>query len=110
ASYRYQKEVESEKRTIVGVNKFLSPFPPISGILRVNPEQARGQLARLAETKRSRDISRVKASLAHLKKVAEGSENTMPAILECVEAYASLGEVCDVLRAAFGTQKEYLVV
>ncbi|HLC23758.1 MAG TPA: methylmalonyl-CoA mutase family protein [Dehalococcoidia bacterium] len=110
SSYRYQKEVEAEKRIIVGVNKFVSPYPQIAGLLHVNPEQAKIQLARLAEVKRTRDNARVGAGLDKLKKVAGGSDNTMPAILECVEAYASLGEICDVLRSVFGIQKEYLVV
>ncbi|MDO8473060.1 MAG: methylmalonyl-CoA mutase family protein [Dehalococcoidia bacterium] len=110
SSYRYQKEIESKKRVIVGMNQFVSPFPPIAGLLRVNPEQAKIQLSRLADVKKTRDNARVNAALANLKKVASGSENTMPAILECVEAYASLGEVCDVLRSVFGVQKEYLVV
>lgn len=110
SSYRYQKEVESEKRAIVGVNKFVSLYPPIAGLLKVNSEQARVQLARLVQVKKTRDNARVKATPGNLKNVATGSANTMPAILECVEAYASLGEICDVLRSVFGIQKEYLVV
>ena len=110
SSYRYQKEVEAEKRVIIGVNKFVSPYPQITGLSRINPEQAKIQLARLAEVKKTRDNAKVKAALDKLKTVAGGSGNTMPAILECVEAYASLGEICDVLRSVFGIQKEYLVV
>lgn len=110
SSYRYQKEIEAKKRVIVGMNQFVSPFPPITGLLRVNPEQAKIQLARIADVKKTRDNARVKATLANLKTVASGTGNTMPAILECVESYASLGEICDVLRSVFGLQKEYLVV
>jgi len=110
SSYRQQKEVEAENRVIVGVNKFVSPYPQIAGLLKVDPEQAKGQLARLANVKKTRDNARVEAALANLKNVAAGSDNTMPAILECVESYASLGEVCDILRSVFGVQKEYLVV
>ena len=110
SSYRQQKEMESGKRSIVGVNKFVSAFPPVKGILRVDPAQAKSQLARLAETKRTRDNAKTKAALDHLRAVAGGTENTMPAILGCVESYASLGEICDVLRSVFGVQKEYLVV
>ena len=110
SSYRYQKEVEAEKRVIIGVNKFVSPYPQITGLSRINPEQAKIQLARLAEVKKTRDNAKVKVALDKLKTVAGGSGNTMPAILECVEAYASLGEICDVLRSVFGIQKEYLVV
>jgi methylmalonyl-CoA mutase N-terminal domain/subunit len=102
SAYRYQREVESEQRIIVGLNKFLSPHPPISGILRIDPAQVQSQLARLQEVKRSRDNQRVRAALSHLEEVARSTEDTMPAILDCVEAYASLGEICDVLRAVFG--------
>lgn len=109
SSYRYQKQVESGQRTIVGVNKFVSPSPKIPGLLRVDAAQEKKQLARLAQIKKDRDNARVANSLKNLEMVARGTENTMPAILECVEAYATLGEICDVLRKIFGTQKEYLV-
>ncbi|MBI2858192.1 MAG: methylmalonyl-CoA mutase family protein [Chloroflexi bacterium] len=110
SSFRHQREVEAEKKVIVGVNKFLSPYPPIAGLLKVDPQQARGQLDRLARVKKTRDNAKVQATLANLEQVASGPGNTMPAILECVDAYASLGEICDVLRSVFGVQKEYLVV
>ncbi|MBI2853883.1 MAG: methylmalonyl-CoA mutase family protein [Chloroflexi bacterium] len=110
SAYRYQKEVESGKRTIVGVNKFVSPYPKIAGLLRVEPEQAKRQLARLAEVKRNRDAVKVKQQLARLEALARTTDNTMPTILGCVEAYASLGEVCDVLRGVFGVQEEYRAV
>jgi methylmalonyl-CoA mutase N-terminal domain/subunit len=110
SSYRYQKEVEAKQRTIVGVNEFVSPYPPITGLLRVDPRQAQAQLARLAEVKSTRDNEKVRAALSRLEETARGTDNTLPAILECVDAYASIGEICDVLRAVFGVQKEYLVV
>jgi methylmalonyl-CoA mutase N-terminal domain/subunit len=109
SSYRYQKEIEGARRTIVGVNKFVSPSPKITGLLRVNPEEERKQRERLAQIKRERDDSRVKSALKNLEDVARSDENTMPAFLECVEAYATIGEICDVLRGVFGVQKEFLV-
>lgn len=109
SSYRYQKAVEDGQRTIVGVNKFVSPYPKIPGLLRVDEKQQEKQLTRLAQIKKDRDNTKVMATLKNLEEVARGNENTMPAILECVEAYASLGEICDVFRKVFGTQKEYLV-
>ena len=108
SSYRYQMEIESGRKVIIGVNKFASPSPKIP-ILRVNPEAEKRQKERLAQVKKERDENRVKATLARLEEVAKGTENTMPAILECVEAYATLGEICDVLRKVFGTQREFLV-
>jgi len=110
ASYRWQKEVESGKRAVVGVNKFVSPYPRVAGMTRIDQAMVRSQLVRLAEVKQSRDHARVQAALGRLKQVADSRENIMPAVLECVEHYASLGEVCDVLRSVFGLYKENLVV
>jgi methylmalonyl-CoA mutase N-terminal domain/subunit len=109
ASYRYQKDIEGGKRTVVGVNKFISPYPKITGLLRVNPEVERRQKERIAQVKKERDNSKVKQTLNRLEDVARSKDNTMPAFIECVEAYATLGEMCDVLRKVFGTQKEFLV-
>jgi len=109
ASYRYQKEIESGNRTVVGVNKFVSPYPEITGLLRVKPEVEKRQQESLAQLKKERDNSKVKQTLQRLEDVARSNENTMPAFLECVEAYATLGEMCDVLRQVFGIQREFLV-
>ncbi len=109
SSYRYQREVENGKRTVVGVNEFVSPYPKIKGLLRVNPEVEKTQWKRTAQVREERDSGRVDQTLHRLEEVARTSDNTMPAFLECVEAYATLGEICDVLRRVFSTQKEFLV-
>jgi methylmalonyl-CoA mutase N-terminal domain/subunit len=109
SSYRYQKETESGKRTVVGVNKFVSPYPKIVGLLRVKPEVEKRQRERTAQVREDRDNSKVKQALKRLEDVARSNDNTMPAFLECVEAYATVGEICDVLRKTFATQKEFLV-
>ncbi len=109
SSYRYQKEIESSKRTVVGVNKFVSPYPKIVGLLRVKPEVEKRQKDRTARVRQDRDNGKVKQTLRRLEDVAKSTDNTMPAFLECVEAYATLGEICDVLRKVFATQKEFLV-
>ncbi len=109
SSYRQQKAIEEEKSIVVGVNKFVSPTPQIAGLLRVDPEQQKKQKERLARLKENRDGGKVKKALKDLDEVARSQENTMPAFIDCVEAYASVGEICDVLRQVFGTQKEYLV-
>jgi len=109
SSYRYQKEFESGKRTIVGVNKFVSPYPKIVGLLRVKPEVERRQKERTLQVRKNRDNSNVNQSLKRLEDAARSTDNTMPAFLECVEAYATVGEICDVLRKVFSTQKEFLV-
>jgi methylmalonyl-CoA mutase N-terminal domain/subunit len=109
SSYRYQKEIESGKRTVVGVNKFISPYPKIVGLLRVKPEVEKRQKERTARVRKDRDNNNVDRTLRRLEDVARSNDNTMPAFLECVEAYATLGEICDVLRKTFTTQKEFLV-
>jgi len=108
SSYRQQKNIEEKKSTVVGVNEFVSPSPKIQ-LLKLNPEYERKQKAQLAKVKRNRDNDNVNKALKHLEEVAHSKDNTMPVFLECVEAYASIGEICDVLRKVFGTQKEYLV-
>ncbi len=107
SSYRYQKDIESGKRVVVGVNKFVSPYPKLTGLLRLDPAVAKRQRERLAQVKRDRDDTKVDAALKSLEEVARGTENTMPAFLECVAAYATIGEICDVLRGVFGEQREF---
>jgi methylmalonyl-CoA mutase N-terminal domain/subunit len=109
SSYRYQKAIESGKRTVVGVNKFVSPYPKIEGLLRVKPEVEKRQTERTAQVRKDRDTGNVNQALKRLEDVARSKDNTMPAFLECVEAYATVGEICDVLRKTFTTQKEFLV-
>lgn len=109
SSYLHQKEVEDGKRIVVGVNRFISPYPKVEKLLRVDVEQERKQVERLNRVKRERDNARVKKALERLEEVARSRNNTMPAFIECVQAYATLGEMCDVLRRVFGSQKEYLV-
>ena len=109
SSYRTQKDIEAGKKTMVGVNKFVSPYPPITGLLKVNPVEAEKQKQRLIALKARRDKKAVTQALNRLKEVANSKENTMPVIVECVESYASLGEICDVLRGVFGEQQEFLV-
>jgi methylmalonyl-CoA mutase N-terminal domain/subunit len=109
SSYRYQKEVEAEERAVVGVNKFVAPYQKITGLLRVDPIAAKKQIAGLINIKKERDASAVTAALENLKKVAVSKENTMPAFIRCVEAYATVGEISDTLRGVFGVQREFLV-
>ena len=109
SSYRYQKEIESGKRTVVGVNKFVSPYPKIEGLLRVKPEVEKRQKERISQVRKERDNSYVNQALKRLEDVARSRDTTMPAFLECADAYATLGEMCDVLRKVFATQKEFLV-
>jgi methylmalonyl-CoA mutase N-terminal domain/subunit len=109
SSYRQQKNIEENKATVVGVNRFVSLSPKIPELLQVNPELEREQRKRLAQVKKNRDNDKVAKALENLEEIARSRNNTVPAFIDCVEAYASIGEICDVLRKVFGIQKEYLV-
>jgi len=109
SSYRTQRSIEAGKKIVVGVNRFVSSYPGVEDIIRVDSVEASKQKERLARVKKERDNAQVARSLARLEEVARGNENTMPAFVECVEAYASIGEICGVLRKVFGEQKEFLV-
>ncbi|MFQ6015297.1 MAG: methylmalonyl-CoA mutase [Anaerolineae bacterium] len=102
SAYRYQKEVEGKDRIVVGVNQFVTDQESHLKLLRVDPAVQREQVKRLAEVRRRRDQRRVTELLAKLKEAASGDANLMPIILECVEAYATLGEICQQLRVVFG--------
>jgi methylmalonyl-CoA mutase, N-terminal domain len=109
SSYRYQKEIEAEERIIVGVNKFVTPYAKLKSLQRVNAAEAAKQVSSLARIKQERNAQEVAAALGELKRVAGGKENTMPAFIRCVEAYATIGEICDVLRGVFGVQRESMI-
>ena len=105
ASYRYQREVEAGERVIVGVNKFQSDDQPLE-LLQIDENAGKHQEEKLANLRRRRDAAVVARTLDALKRGAEGTENTMPLILDAVRAYATLGEICDAFRDVFGTYQE----
>jgi methylmalonyl-CoA mutase N-terminal domain/subunit len=106
ASYDYQKEVESGERIIVGMNQFQIEEDIKPPLLRVDPAIEQAQVESLAQLKRDRDNKKVDSSLTRLRKAAQGDENLMPIILEAVKQYATLGEICNILRAEFGEYKD----
>ena len=106
SAYRHQRQVESGDRIVVGVNRYQAPTPPIEKLQTIDAQETRNQLDRLARVRRERDARSVQSTLRRLEDVAKGSENTVPAILECVEAYATVGEISDVFRKTFGEQHE----
>ena len=106
AAYRHRQEVESGDRIIVGVNRYNTEEPPVEGLMRVDEEAARQQVARLERLRRERDGEASQAALSRLADAARSEANTVPAILECVESYCTLGEMSGVLREAFGEQEE----
>ena len=105
AAYKHGQEVDSGDRTIVGVNRFTTEEPPIEGLMRVNEEAAKAQVQRLQKLRNNRDDSKVKVALDRLERVSQTEENTVPAILECVENYCTLGEISQVFRESFGEQE-----
>jgi methylmalonyl-CoA mutase, N-terminal domain len=105
ASYRYQREVEAKERIVVGVNAFQSDDQPID-LLQIDETSGQHQSQKLAALKQRRDNQDVVRKLDALKRAAEGTQNTMPFILDAVRAYATLGEICDSLRQVFGTYTE----
>ncbi|MGC8837283.1 MAG: acyl-CoA mutase large subunit family protein [Anaerolineae bacterium] len=102
SAYRYQKAVESGAQVIVGVNEYVVAEERRPRLLKVDPAVGERQRARLAALRARRDNEAVGQCLAALEKAARGTENLMPHFLRCVEAYATLGEICDVLRRVFG--------
>ena len=107
SAYQYQREVESHDRVVVGVNQYQSPTPPIEKLQTISPSETQNQLSRLAKVKSERNSQKVQNSLANLKIATESGQNTMPAIIECVESYATVGEISDVFRNIFGEQTEF---
>jgi methylmalonyl-CoA mutase N-terminal domain/subunit len=110
SAYAYQRSIETNDLVIVGVNKFTIEEPPPTGLLRVKAEVEIAQKKALAAVKAKRNTAQVQASLAALESAARGSDNLMPYILVAVSAYATLGEISDVLRNVFGKHLETVVL
>jgi methylmalonyl-CoA mutase, N-terminal domain len=106
AAYRYQSEIDSRQRSIVGVNAFQDDVPLRIPLLAMDPSGQERQVARLVNIRRTRDNATVGQALDRLRLACQGTENTMPFLLEAVRAYATLGEMIDVMRGVFGTYQE----
>ena len=106
AAYRYQRQVQSGELSVVGVNRFVEKDRARIELMKVSPEVEGRQLARLAEVKAKRDAGAVRDVLTEVRATARGRGNLMPVFLRAVKAYASLGEIVDVLREEFGTYRE----
>jgi methylmalonyl-CoA mutase N-terminal domain/subunit len=106
AAYRYQREIDEDIRKIVGINAYREDKGYEIPILRMDPEGYRRQLKRLETLRKERDNGRAGQALDRLRIACEGTENMMPHIMESVKAYATLGEIVDVMREVFGTYEE----
>ncbi|MBW1743302.1 MAG: methylmalonyl-CoA mutase family protein [Deltaproteobacteria bacterium] len=107
SAYTYQKAVETAEQIVVGLNKFQEEGARPTNLLRVDQSVMESQLAKLERLKSERDNTAVESAIRRLGEYARGSDNLMPAIMEAVASYATLGEICDALRRVFG---EYTAV
>jgi len=101
-------EIEKKERVVVGVNDDVMKEEnevPIE-VFKVNPEAEKRQIVKLEKLRKERDNKKVSQSLEKLKKVAKGSDNLYPSVLEAVDSYATVGEICDALREVFGQYDE----
>ncbi len=110
AAFAYQQKVESGEQVVVGVNRYTTDDAPSPPILRIDPEIERGQVARLRELRAHRDAAQVARALKQLEATARSDKNLMPAILDAVKSYATVGEISDTLRKVFGEYQESVVI
>ncbi len=110
SAFREAQAIERGEMIVVGVNRFQSDSPVKAETLRLDPEIATHQKARLVKVRAERDGAAVDRALARLGDAARGSDNLLPPILDAVRAYATIGEICDVLRGAFSTYRPPVVV
>src|SRR3954467_2908742 len=106
ASYKFQQAVERRDKVIVGVNDFVQEDETRIPILYIDESTGDRQLARLQALKQTRDNEKVRRTLDALRETARGKGNTMPPLLDCVRAYATVGEMCDALREVWGEYEE----
>ena len=106
SAYRYQREIDQQIRKVIGVNAHKDQKEPAIPILKMDPEGYKKQVGRIQQLKKERDQGRVGQTLDRLRVACQGTENTMPYILEAVHAYATLGEITEVMKDVFGTYRE----
>jgi methylmalonyl-CoA mutase N-terminal domain/subunit len=106
AAYRYQREIDQGIRNIVGVNAYAEDKPFSIPLLEMDPEGYRRQTTRLEKLRQERDNAQVGQKLDKLRIACQSTENTMPYILDAVRAYATLGEIIDVMKGVFGVYEE----
>ncbi len=102
SSYRFQKEIESNERIYVGINKYTMEEAPPTNLLRVDMKVGEVEVQKLKQLRAERDPVQWKKALDHLREISQTNENVMPAVIEAVKAMATVGEICDVWREIFG--------
>jgi methylmalonyl-CoA mutase N-terminal domain/subunit len=106
AAYDYQRAIETDEAIVVGVNRFQSDGGPLVKTLRVDPSIEKTQIQRLQALRERRDSIAAETTLVRLEEAARGTENVLPRILDCVEAYATVGEISNRLRRVWGEYRE----
>jgi methylmalonyl-CoA mutase N-terminal domain/subunit len=106
SAYRWQREIEEGKRVVVGVNAFQSEAEEPITILKIDETVARAQVERLQALRSERSAAKVAETLGLVERAARDGANVVPSVVEAVKAYATLGEISDVLRKVFGTYRE----
>ena len=110
SSYRVQRAVENGTKIVVGVNKFRDEQGSTPPLQRIDPEGERRQCERVRKVRAERDATAWEAALRRLEECARGDENLLPPMIEAVKAYATVGEICDRLRAVWGEHRELITV
>ena len=110
SAYKYQQEIEAGKRVIVGMNKFQIKESAPKGLLKVDPVVGELQAKKLQDLRAERDNGKVTASLDALKKACGSEDNLMPFIIDAVRVYATLGEICGVMREVFGEYQQSVIL
>jgi len=110
SAYEYQQAIERDQQIVVGVNRYKAEKERPIPTMRIDPEIERTQVARLNALRSRRDSAKSNTALAEVERRARAAENLMPAILAAVESYATVGEISDVLRRAFGEYHESVVI
>ncbi len=105
SAYRYQMGIETNDNIVIGVNKYAVDEEPMQNLLKISDIIETQQVARLHELKETRDNEAVAETLSALRTAAEGDDNLMPFIIEAVKVYATLGEICNVMRDVFGEHR-----
>jgi methylmalonyl-CoA mutase N-terminal domain/subunit len=109
AAYRYQQEVESKQRVVVGVNEFVTDEPPPGNLFQVDPRVGEALARRLVDLRRARDAGAAARALEAVDRAARGRDNLLPHLLTAVRAQVTLGELCDTLRGVFGVHQPSVV-
>ena len=106
AAYRFQRDVEDGRETVVGVNAYAEEGEAPQEVLTIDPAAEESQVERLAALRAGRDGEAAGAALDRLRRAAGGDANLMPPILDAVRAEATLGEIADALRQVFGEHRD----